>query len=334
MRNQGKSSKLKMLLVGMALLAFVTAALAPSAWAAEKASLRLSWLIQATFAPFYMGFDKGFYKAEGIDLEILEGKGSSLSAQIVAQKKDTFGISDIGVVIKSIETGLPIKVVWAHYQKNPMAILSLQEKGIREPKDLIGKKVAGSAGSSFTILFNPLLKRNGIDPSKVEVFNTNPPFHPLVLAGQVDAMLGYWVDNWPKLEEFGVKVNVIKYSDWGLDTLSNGIIAQHDTLASQQDLVRRFLRASTRSWEYARTHPDEAIDRLMPRMAKGKRETELRTLKNMMEIRHTKNSVGKPLGWMSDQDWKETVDLLLENGLISSRSPIERYYTNDFVPSS
>jgi NitT/TauT family transport system substrate-binding protein len=147
-------------------------------------------------------------------------------------------------------------------------------------------------------------------------------------------MLGYWVDNQPKLEEFGVKVNVIKYSDWGLDTLSNGIIAHNDAIASQGDLVRRFVRASARSWEYARTHLEEAIESLMPRMAKGKRSTELQTLKNMMEIRHTKNSMGKPLGWMSDKDWKETVETLLENGLINTRSPIERYYTNEFVPGS
>ena len=84
----------------------MTLALATLGWgaharAAEKASLRLSWILQANFAPFFYGLDKGFYKAEGIDLTIHEGRGSSLSAKLVAQKKDTFGITDVGVAIKA-----------------------------------------------------------------------------------------------------------------------------------------------------------------------------------------------------------------------------------------
>jgi NitT/TauT family transport system substrate-binding protein len=317
----------------------ITLALATFGWgahaqAAEKASLRLSWLIVANFAPFFMGVDKGFYKAEGIDLSIHEGKGSSLAAQLVAQKKNTFGITDAGVLIKSIENGLPIKMVWCHTQTNPMSVLSNSAKGIRAPMDLIGKKIAGSARSSMTLLFRPMLRRNKLDPSKVEVFNSSPPFHPLVLAGKVDAMLGYWPDNVPKLEEFGVKVSVIKYADWGLNTLSNGLTSHHDTIAKQPDRVRRFVRASARSWQYAQTHIEEAIDSLMPRMIKGKRSTQVQTLKNTMQGLYTKNSKGKPLGWMSPKDWKETVDTLYETGLLKTRSPIDRYYTNQFLPGT
>ncbi|MFQ5913887.1 MAG: ABC transporter substrate-binding protein [Nitrospinota bacterium] len=334
MRIHRKRFGAKMMIVGIAVLALLLAVSVPSARAAEKVSFRLSWLVQAIFSPFYMGLDKGFYKAEGIDLAIQEGRGSSLSAKLVAQKKDAFGISDAGVVIKSIEKGFPIKIFWLHYQQNPMAVLSIKGKGIRGPKDLIGKKVAGSARASFTILFPSLLKRNGIDPSKVEVFNTNPPFHPLVLGGKVDAMLGYWMDNKPKLEEFGVEVEVVKYYDWGMNTLSNGLITHVDTLANQPDLVRRFVRATARSWEYARTHIKESIDSLMPRMQKGKRSTQTKTLENMMQILHTKNTQGKPLGWMSPKDWQDTVDNLYQTGLIKSKSPIGRYFTNDFVQGS
>ena len=324
--------------VGLCLLAFALLIFGShtyvQAQAADKASLRLSWLIVANFAPFFMGVDKGFYKSEGIDLTIHEGKGSSLAAQMVAQKKNTFGVSDAGVMIKSIENGLPIKMVWCHTQTNPMSVLSSAAKGIRAPKDLVGKKIAGSARSSMTLLFRPMLKRNNIDTSKVEVFNSSPPFHPLVLSGKVDAMLGYWPDNVPKFEEFGLKVNVVKYADWGLNTLSNGLTAHLDTIAKQPDLVRRFVRASARSWEYAQTHIQEAIDSQMSRMAKGKRSTQVQTLKNTMQGLYTKNSKGKPLGWMSPKDWKETVDTLHGTGLIKTRSPIDRYYTNQFVPSS
>src|SRR5687768_4026975 len=138
--------------------------------ALDKASFRLSWLISATAAPFYLGLDKGFYKAEGIDLTIEEGKGAALSAKLVAQKQDTFGMADAGVVINSIEQGMPIKMFWCHYQQNPSSVLFLKQQGIREPKDLVGKKIAGSATASHTLLLKSFLKLTAVDPAKVEVF--------------------------------------------------------------------------------------------------------------------------------------------------------------------
>lgn len=304
------------------------------AQAAEKASLRLDWIIQANVAAFYYGLDRGFYKAQGIDLTIYEGKGSSLSAKLVAQKKDTFGLTDVGVAVRSIELGLPIKIVWCYFQQTPISVLSLAKNPIREPKDLIGKKVVSSAGSSMTNLFDPLLKRNGIDRSKVELFSSDPPFQPLLMAGRVDAMLGYWMNNRPMLEEMGAKVVVLKFYDWGMNVLSNGVTAHHDTIAAKPDLIRGFIRASMQSWNEAQKNPEAAIDSLMKRMLKAKRETQLKTLENAFQVLRTRNTQGKPLGWMSPQDWKETVDTLSETGLLKTRSPIDRYYTNEFIPGS
>ena len=150
----------------------ITLALATLGWgahaqAAEKASMRLSWLIVANFAPFYMGVDKGFYKAEGIDLSIHEGRGSSLAAQLVAQKKNTFGITDAGVLIKSIENGLPIKMIWCHTQTNPMSVLSNSAKGIRAPMDLIGKK-----DRRFGSLFHDSLVSSNAEAEQIRSFQS------------------------------------------------------------------------------------------------------------------------------------------------------------------
>ena len=73
-------------MVAVVTLAVLTAGMPAGARAQDKATFRLSWLISATAAPFYLGLDKGFYRAEGIDLAIEEGKGASLSARLVSQK--------------------------------------------------------------------------------------------------------------------------------------------------------------------------------------------------------------------------------------------------------
>lgn len=305
----------------------------PSAVALDKASFRLSWLISATAAPFYLGLDKGFYKAEGIDLTIEEGKGAALSAKLVAQKQDTFGMADAGVLINSIEQGMPVKMFWCHYQQNPSSVLFLKQQGIKKPSDLVGKKIAGSATASHTLLLKAFLKLTGVDPAKVEVFYTNPPFIPLVLSKKVDAMAGYHFLEAPTLEErSGQEIGVIKFSDFGLSTLSNGLIVHNDTLKSNPDLIRRFVRATTQAWLYAEKHPEEAIDSMLSRVPKAmNRNTELKILRGLMEILHSKNTVGKPLGWMAPQDWQQTVDVLFDAGEIKVKSQIDKYYTNEHI---
>ena len=66
-------------------------ALTLPAAAQDKATLRLNWLIYGFHTPFYLGVERGYYKAEGIDLEVGEGKGSASAVQVIGAKGDTFG---------------------------------------------------------------------------------------------------------------------------------------------------------------------------------------------------------------------------------------------------
>lgn len=315
-------------------LAVVATAVPTGALAMDKATFRLSWLISATAAPFYLGLDKGFYREEGIDLAIEEGKGAALSARLVSQKQDTFGMADAGIVINSIEQGMPITMFWCHYQKNPSSVLFDQAQGIKEPKDLIGKRIAGSASASHTLLLKSFLKLNGVPADKVEIQYTNPPFLPLLLSRKVDAMAAYFFLEAPRLEERGITVGALKFSDWGLNSLSNGLIVHRDTLTSQPDLVARFVRATIKAWEYSRERPEEAIDSMLSRVPKPmNRATELKILRNLMDILHSANTVGKPLGWMSPVDWQQTIDVLHDAGEIKTKGDPAKYYTNEFIPA-
>ena len=62
--------------------------------AEDAVSLRLNWYLGGLHTPFYYGKEKGFYKAEGIDLTINEGRGSANTVQVVAAGSDTFGLAD------------------------------------------------------------------------------------------------------------------------------------------------------------------------------------------------------------------------------------------------
>ena len=80
------------------------------AQAQEKVTLRLDYVNGGYHAIWYYAVDKGIFKAEGIDLEVLEGRGSAVTAQTVANNSVMFGTADTGTVLGLISQGLPGKI--------------------------------------------------------------------------------------------------------------------------------------------------------------------------------------------------------------------------------
>src|SRR5437763_2846119 len=109
------------------------------AFAADKVILLLNWYVYGEHAPFYYGVDKGLYAAEGIDLEIQEGRGSGATAQAVAAKTATFGYVDVPTMMRIAIKGAPIVTTGVLLQKTPMSVLGLPDKTSRKPEDLKGK---------------------------------------------------------------------------------------------------------------------------------------------------------------------------------------------------
>ncbi|MET0544378.1 MAG: ABC transporter substrate-binding protein, partial [Variovorax sp.] len=116
----------------------------------EKVTLLLNWYVYSEHAPFFIGKAKGFYEAEGIDLDIQEGRGSAVSIQAVAAGSATFGYVDVPTMIKAATKGAPVKAIGVALQLSPMSVMGLAEKNIKTPKDIVGKTVAMTPGDSMS----------------------------------------------------------------------------------------------------------------------------------------------------------------------------------------
>src|SRR6476646_6332049 len=116
--------KTRILTVWIAGLAAIVLASTGSAQAQAKLNLRLDYSLYGTHAAFYLGIEKGLYKAEGIDLTVAEGSGSGTTARLLAQGTDPVGFLDFGTMAKGVGSGMPIKAVLGVHQRSPMMILS------------------------------------------------------------------------------------------------------------------------------------------------------------------------------------------------------------------
>jgi NitT/TauT family transport system substrate-binding protein len=301
----------------------------------KPVNFTLDWIYEGPNLGFLVAHDQGFYRDAGLDVSITAGKGSGNTAQLIANKAAHIGFADGYAVSNGIAKGMEIRTIGSVYRGNPSAIMVLADSAIKAPKDLEGKTLAMIAGSGQFQQWPAFAKNTGIDVSKINIVNLTPPsLGPAIISGQADAIGGYVQSYAPIIELRGKKqVRIFWHSDYGVNVVSNGILAHEDLIKSDPDLLRAFVPASIKGFLYARQHPDEAAETVK----KYSETVDVAIIKREFEVSWktwvTPNTKGKPLGWGADADWGATVSVIMQYGGVTAPLETARLYTNDFVPN-
>jgi len=327
--------KLRILAIALgACLALPGAALAQ---ARDKAILLLNWYTYSEHAPFYLGKERGYYAQEGIDLDIQEGRGSGVTVQAVAAGTAQFGYADVPTMIKAASKGAPVVAVGIALQTSPMSVMGFSDKNIRKPEDIKGKTVAVTPGDSMSQIWPLFLKKTGLKEGDFkQVAGDAQTKLNAVINNQADLLLGYVMDQAIKLQDATQKqVTPIRFSDFGVNMVSSGIIVQKQFLEKNPDLVKRFLRATQKSMEEAAKNPEAAIDAMLKAQPKsGVKDTALVGMKATAALyKGPDNPNDKPLK-VGKKNMDETLALLVEYGGLekASAGKAEDYYTNAYLP--
>jgi NitT/TauT family transport system substrate-binding protein len=325
--------------LGLVVLVAMVMLLVPGAGAQQrdKVVLMLNWYNYGEHAPLYLGLARGYYAEEGIDLEIQEGRGSGTTIQAVAAGSATLGYADMGTMIKTIAKGAPVKAVGVLIQTSPMAVMGLADKNIREPKDLLGKTIALTPGDAVGQIFLAFLKATGIKEEQFKsVTGDATTKRNAVIMGRADLLTGHVNDQQITIEEAtGKKVHSIKFADYGVNPVNNGIIVRKDLLAAKPDLLRRFMRAATKSVEAGAKEPEAALEALLKVNPKaGKIEVLREGLKQTIPLLHSKYTQGQRPWRAAAEDMKVTLDLMVEYGGVdpAAKGKPDDYYTNELLP--
>ena len=303
----------------------------------EKVVLLLNWYVYSEHAPFFLGKERGYFDQEGIDLDIQEGRGSGVTVQAVAAGTATFGYADVATMIKAASKGAPVTAVGVALQTSPMSAMGFAEKNIRKPGDIKGKTVAVTPGDSMSQVWPLFLKKTGLKDADFKTVSGDAQTKlNAVMNGQADLLLGYVMDQAIKLQDATHKdIYPIRFADYGVNMVSSGIIVQKDYLKAHPDVVKRFLRAATRSLEEAAKNPEAAVDAMLKANPKsGVRDTALVGMKNTASLYHgPDNPQDRPLR-VGSKNMEETLALLVDYGGLekASAGKAADYYTNDFLP--
>ncbi|CUU57892.1 ABC-type nitrate/sulfonate/bicarbonate transport system, substrate-binding protein [Parafrankia irregularis] len=216
--------------------------------------MRLSWIKNVEFAGAYIADQRGYYREAGFSKVNLMAGGPSATPQDtdVATGKAFIGISAPDITGNAILNGAPIKIIGAQYQKNPFAIVSMADKPLSGPEDMIGKKIGVQATNES--VWSSFLKANSIDPSSIEKVPVE--FDPLPLTtGTVDGWFSF-VTNEPNLLRVkGFEVTSFLLADHNYPLVSETYMVRTESIEKERDKIKAVLTADIRGWKDSLADP-------------------------------------------------------------------------------
>lgn len=225
----------------------------------------LDWVFQGPTSPFLVALDKGYYKAEGLDVTMDPGQGSAGAVQRVATGAYQIGFADVNSLIEynAKNPGKEVLAVFMAYDFPPFGVYALKKSGIKGPKDLEGKKLGAPVFDASFRLFPAYAKKVGIDRAKVESVNLTPQLREQSLVqGSVDFISGHYFSSFLDLKARGAKAEdivVMTYSEAGMNVYGNGIIISPE-MAANEKAVTGFIRATVKAWKEVIANPKLGID--------------------------------------------------------------------------
>ncbi len=253
-------------------LAAVLVAGASAATAAETAiQFSLDRRIDGTAAPFLTPLDRGWYRAEGVNVSIEPATGILEPITRVASGDFDMGLADINALIKYRDANpkAQVKAVFMLYNRPAYAVIGRKSRGITGPKDLDGKKIGMPPMDPASAQWPIFAKLNGITAGKITVENIAVPVRePMLAAGQVDAVTGLSYSVFIDLKDKGVPVNditVLEMANYGLTLYGQAVIVNSAFAAKNPQAVSGFLRALLKGLKASVASPAAAIDTVLTR---------------------------------------------------------------------
>jgi len=310
-----------------------------AATAQTKVRFTLDWIPGATHGAFLIALQKGYYKAEGLDVTIDRGKGSAEVVRQLASNVYDMGFPDINVVMdfnsKNPDQAFP--VLMSGYEEAPAAIIMLKSSGITEPKQLNGKKLGSAVNDSTFKLFPIFAKQTGIDMSSMQIQNIEPGLREVLLAQKkVDAIPGQIFNSLLELKAKGVPasdINYFMYKDYGLELYGNSVAASRQFLKEHPDAVKGFLRATIKGLKDMARDPELAVKAAVayePLLNPDIERERLRVALDCCILTETVRRKG--FGDVDQDRLRNIITLITEAYKLPRKPALEEVFNPDYLP--
>lgn len=295
----------------------------------EKVTILLDWVPNTNHTGLYAAKELGYYTDEGLDVEILQVNEGGTS-QLVAAEKAEFGISYQEEVTYARVEKIPVMAIAAIIQHNTSGFASPAEKEIKTPKDFEGKKYGGWGSDIEQAVLKALMDKYDADFSKLEIVTIGAADFFTSVTKDVDFTWIYYGWDGVAAELKGMDLNFISLKDEeeALDFYTPVIITSEKMIAENPELVKRFMRATTKGYEYTIQHPEEAAEYLLEASPELDRDLVIASQKYL-----SKQFQAEAPRWgeMKEKVWENYTMWMYERGLIKEMIDASKAFTNEFL---
>lgn len=286
--------------------------------AVEQVSLQLRWYHQFQFAGYYVAKTLGFYREAGLSVTIRPGAPGLSPVDEVVEGRADFGISSSGL-LKAREQNKPVKALASIFQKSPMRLIILNDSDIQSIHHLRNKRVMLSPGYSSLALIAMLYQVGLLD--QIDRIDSSHNVQDLI-EGNTDSFNGY-VSNEPYLlESRAIPHRMFDPANYGIQFYSDILFTNESLTQNDPKMVRAFIRASIRGWQYALDNPEQAIS-ITRQYAPNKALGHLRFEANLVTEQIMPDLV--ELGHMSQLRWEKIQQQLVGIGLMKNKVDIDEF---------
>jgi NitT/TauT family transport system substrate-binding protein len=324
--------------IALALAASAFVLPAAPAQALEKIPLTLAWVIGGSNGPLYLAIDRGYFAAEGLEIDAVPGDGSANVVNRLASGAYQIGFGDIASLIK-YNTLNPDKRVMALYNQFPadLSIVSLKGRGITAPADLKGKTIGAPTGDTAYKMFAAFAAKNNLSDSDIKWEHMAITLRePMLIQGKVDAITANESTAYFALKGAGVADSdmvFIRYPEHGVNLIGSGLMANESYIKEHPDTIRKIVRAFNHGWEDSFTDPQASLDAALKRDPLLKPDIEMGRLKYAIN-----GMVGQPdakkagIGAYTDETVAASIDIIDASEKLSTKIAPKDVADMSFLP--
>lgn len=297
----------------------------------KEVTLVLDYLPNTNHTGIYVAQKNGYFKEEGLKVNIIEPGDNNTSAALVAAGKGQFGVSyqeDVTYALTA-QDPMPIKAIATIIQHNTSGFVALKDSGITSPKDFEGKTYAGWQSPSEEAVINAVMKSVNADPSKLKMVGADGNGLSQLNSG-IDLLWEFkgWAITKAEMEGMNFNYMPLNELDERLDYYTPVIITNNEMLEKDSQTVQKFMNAVKKGYKYAIDNPDASAEILHEYIP----DYDIAFLKKSqayLSEEYAKDA--QSWGVMKDSVWDGYTDFMYENGLIDKKISADTQYTNEFV---
>ncbi|TXS95877.1 ABC transporter substrate-binding protein [Parahaliea maris] len=264
--------------------------LGTAAAAADKVNFQLDWMPGGDKAPVYVGVQQGFFAAEGLEVKIAQGRGSTDSLTRLATGISDIGLSDISALLAArARDDVGVSAVMSVFSQAPHAFFTLSDSGVDTVAKVAGKRIATSAFTSSNVFLPLLLEVNHLDENDIRLIKADVgALGPMLITGNADLVIS-WVTDREKYQaqasEMGRTISMLPWYQAGMDIYATSLVASDRFLQQRPEVARRFMRAYLKAIAYTWAEPERAgamVEAMVPEVDAGVATATILTMRDLV----------------------------------------------------